>query len=129
MTARSAKPKYRFVVPGEPIPKGRPRVTNGKAYTPKRTVDAEERVLAAYLERYPGQRTPNIFTDYELHATFFRKSRRRTDVDNLAKLVMDALNGIIWTDDDQVVKLVAEKVRVTATPQTLVEIYLRPKGE
>jgi len=31
------------------------------------------------------------------------------DIDNLAKLVLDALNGIIWEDDKQIVKLLAEK--------------------
>jgi Holliday junction resolvase RusA-like endonuclease len=33
----------------------------------------------------------------------------RPDVDNLAKSVLDALNGIAWVDDSQIVKLSAEK--------------------
>lgn len=34
----------------------------------------------------------------------------RSDVDNLAKNVMDALNGLAWTDDRQVVSLTSVKV-------------------
>ena len=34
----------------------------------------------------------------------------RPDIDNLAKLVLDALNGIAHSDDKQVVKLVAHKL-------------------
>ena len=32
------------------------------------------------------------------------------DLDNLAKSVLDALTGILWKDDSQIVKLVIEKV-------------------
>jgi Holliday junction resolvase RusA-like endonuclease len=35
--------------------------------------------------------------------------RPRPDLDNLCKIVMDALNGIVYQDDNQFVKLVAEK--------------------
>lgn len=33
----------------------------------------------------------------------------RPDVDNLSKSVLDAGNGVLWHDDDQVVRLVVEK--------------------
>ena len=43
-----------FIVPGEVIPKGRPRFTrSGHAYTPKRTTDYETKVKAHYLTEYP----------------------------------------------------------------------------
>jgi Holliday junction resolvase RusA-like endonuclease len=35
---------------------------------------------------------------------------QRPDIDNYAKLLMDALNGICWTDDSQVVVLAVKKV-------------------
>ena len=35
---------------------------------------------------------------------------RRFDVDNVAKACLDALSGIVWRDDRQVVRLVVEKV-------------------
>jgi Holliday junction resolvase RusA-like endonuclease len=33
----------------------------------------------------------------------------RQDVDNVAKAVLDALNGVAWVDDTQVRRLVVEK--------------------
>lgn len=40
---------------------------------------------------------------------FYLPDRRRRDVDNLAGAVMDALNGVLWRDDSQIVRLVVEK--------------------
>ena len=34
----------------------------------------------------------------------------KPDADNYAKLILDALNGVLWRDDAQVVRLFAEKV-------------------
>ncbi|MEL6364365.1 MAG: RusA family crossover junction endodeoxyribonuclease [Pseudomonadota bacterium] len=34
---------------------------------------------------------------------------RNHDVDNVAKAVLDALNGVFWRDDRQVVRLISEK--------------------
>lgn len=36
--------------------------------------------------------------------------RVRVDVDNLAKAILDSLNGVIWIDDRQVVRLEVHKV-------------------
>jgi crossover junction endodeoxyribonuclease RusA len=33
----------------------------------------------------------------------------RSDLDNMAKAVLDALNGVAWVDDSQVSRLVVEK--------------------
>ena len=33
----------------------------------------------------------------------------RGDVDNYAKGVLDAMNGVLWDDDDQIVKLTVSK--------------------
>lgn len=37
-----------------------------------------------------------------------RASETRLDLDNVIKVTLDALNGVAWVDDRQVVKLVAE---------------------
>lgn len=53
---------------------------------------------------------------------------KRADIDNLAKLCLDALQGIAFANDDQVVRLHAEKLYTDqaglAEPQS--EIELRP---
>jgi len=33
----------------------------------------------------------------------------RPDLDNLTKLIGDALNGVVWVDDEQVVRVIASK--------------------
>ena len=53
----------------------------------------------------------------------------RSDVDNIAKAVMDALNGLAWDDDRQCVFLAAEKRwlrRAGARSYTLVEFHEAP---
>lgn len=95
----------RFTVPGEPLGKGRPRVTKNGTYTPKATRDAEARVRAALDAAYP---TPLLVVEDEalsIALTVYRYERRTRDVDNLLKLVMDALNGLAYVDDAQVEKV------------------------
>jgi len=41
--------------------------------------------------------------------TFFLGDGRRVDADNLSKCVMDGLNGIVWEDDRQNIRLVIDK--------------------
>lgn len=43
--------------------------------------------------------------------TWLRSGVNRNDADNLAKLYMDAANGVLWIDDAQVVRLVVERWR------------------
>lgn len=37
------------------------------------------------------------------------KHTKRPDLDNLQKAVLDALNGIAWADDSQIVRITAKK--------------------
>lgn len=108
----------RFVlwVPGEPVPKGRPRLARGgRTYTPKRTLKWEACIasgakawLAAGGKPFDG---PVVLT-----AWFSMPTRRRADVDNLAKCVMDALNDIVYADDSQVELLVCGRRYDKARP-------------
>ena len=70
--------------------------------------------------------------DVEVPASWSRKRREaalggiarptgKPDLDNCIKLLMDALNKLVWVDDAQVVRLSASKRYATA-PQTVVEI-------
>ena len=112
-----------FVIPGDPVVKGRPRFTRqGRAYTPKSTSDAEKRIKDIAADVFQG----DPFTEpVGIELVFYCKTKRRSDGDNLVKLVLDALNEVAYTDD----YLVEEwRVRIyrrldNAEPRTEVSIY------
>ena len=103
----------------KPRSKQRPRSTrSGHTYTPKETREYEKNIA----EMYDG----NLFAEGPLHVRLvFRAdkieltirelqpksipSKLRGDIDNYAKAVLDALNGVAYTDDKQVVALTLEK--------------------
>lgn len=89
-----------FTVPGEPRGKARPRVVRTRAgrsvsYTPDRTVAYEELVRQRFRQQWPKEELP--FPD------------KQPDVDNIVKIVLDALNGLAWHDDAQVTFLAVSK--------------------
>jgi len=109
----------RFIVSGDPVPKARPRVTRHGTYTEKRTKDYEEAVGWAYREAGGGLHEGNV----GLRVTFWRCTRRRADLDNLVKGVADGLNGVAWSDDNQIVYLEAIKNYDSVEPRTEIEVW------
>jgi len=95
----------RFTVWGEPKSKQRPRVTKRGTYTPKETMDAERRVRDIWRERNAEQFEHQVVVTID----FYNGNRRRRDLDNMAKLVLDALNGEAFADDVQVIELNVRK--------------------
>ena len=119
-----------FTVAGTPVGKGRPRtrVVGGKfaqVYTDTKTRNAEESFLAQALWCKPVEpltkplRVEMTFTQTpaESKSKKFKaaalageeKPTKKPDIDNLVKLVLDALNGVFFADDKQVVELEAVK--------------------
>lgn len=43
--------------------------------------------------------------DIEVRINFFFETKRRRDLDNQNKLILDALTGIVWEDDSQIAHL------------------------
>lgn len=115
----------KFVLPGEPVPKGRPRLnkTTGTIYTPKDTVVYEESV--AIMAR--SQRDKYGDSPVKLTALFFTSRKRGADVDNLVKSTADGLikSGII-DDDSQIVEVHAARIR-SNNPRA--EVTLEPCEE
>jgi Holliday junction resolvase RusA-like endonuclease len=105
-------------VPGLPVAKARPRVTQKGVYTPKKTKEYEERIKAVLISSYSATQ---LFSLKEkpicLWCTFYFPSPKRKktryplkpDLDNLVKAVMDALNGLVVEKDGQVVSIIAKK--------------------
>ena len=130
-----------FTVYGEPQGKGRPKFTlTGHAYTPERTKTYEAEIVAAFRREFPDfvrwekgvplrVRIKAVYgiprSDSGLTAA--RKASgeirptKKPDADNVEKIVLDAINGIAWRDDAQVVDLRTTKV-YGAVPRVEVEI-------
>lgn len=91
-----------FTVEGTPVPKARARVVNGRAYTPKKTVQFEKAVAAKAFEAvYNARWEKGKGAEYEVSIVVYRKDKRG-DIDNYAKAVLDGCNGVVWADDMQV---------------------------
>ncbi len=133
--------KISLKVEGIPVAKGRPRFRRyGKfvgTYTPAKTLAAEKKLLSNVNKYKPS--TP-ISEPIHLDITFFmpipkstskRKAEllckeqkphiKRPDLDNLVKLVKDALNGIFWNDDSQIFSMNVSK-KYSDCPSTEITI-------
>jgi Holliday junction resolvase RusA-like endonuclease len=91
------------IIPGDPVAKGRPRMSRtGRAYTPARTRQAESDL--AVMLRVERGRESALDGPVVLVARFWRGSRRRLDIDNLSKLLLDSgTKAGLWLDDSQIV--------------------------
>ncbi len=113
-----------LTVPGQPVPKARPRIgANGHVYTPAETKDAEGRIAWAAKGKVRGLK---VAGPVSITVAFYVRDRRRRDVDNLLKTVLDGLNGIAWTDDSQVVHVNAWVFVDPANPRTELAIHQLP---
>lgn len=116
-----------FVIHSAPVGKSRPRVTSHGTYTPKKTKDFEELVKQEYRAQcgrtYFYSEPVSVYVEavFPVPKRVNRKERegmmagnihptKKPDVDNIVKIVCDALNGVAWFDDSQVVVLWVSKV-------------------
>lgn len=100
-----------FTIPGKPVPKARARVMKtGWSFTPKKTRDYEKMVKILALKARQGVKDWVLSGYYRLEVICYG-AHPRSDWDNLGKAVSDALNGVIWVDDSQVVIGRVQKIK------------------
>ena len=108
----------KFTVYGKVQGKARPRFTRqGRAYTPKNTVDYEGQIKQAYIAA-GGTLISDTAPISICITACFKKAKTskmdfptlKPDADNIAKIVCDGLNGVAYKDDNQITYLTVDKV-------------------
>lgn len=133
-----------FNVPGQPVGKGRPRIgrvgAHARMFTPAKTVNYEGMVAMAAQTAMAGRGLiecavqVRMEIDCQVPASWSGKKQRdalaghvfpttKPDVDNVEKAIFDAMNGVVWKDDVQVVDVVKRK-RYAAVPG--VRVWVQP---
>ena len=125
-----------FAVYGEPVPKQRPRTVrnsdkygraNVHTYTPSKTKEHEKKIAYVYKSIYGDfkfekgvpllvvvqffMRMPGSAKKKDEEAMLSGEMRptKKPDIDNMLKLVTDALNGVAFEDDSQIVDTMCKK--------------------
>lgn len=145
--------KISFEVYGDPMGKQRPRVVkignNARTYTPKETINYETKVVYAFK-----QAQGEYLADKELKATitaYYRLQKvhygkkginkkgleklegkinptTKPDCDNIAKICLDALNGVAYYDDSQITELQVFK-KYAEAPKVVIELETKEQKE
>jgi Holliday junction resolvase RusA-like endonuclease len=136
--------KIKLTIPGKPLGKQRPRVMrNGHTYTPDKTVNYETLVKQLYITEHfqkqlPGaiKATITAYMPIPKSESKVRKEKMREgkirptkkpDWDNIGKIITDALNGLAYDDDKQIVdarviKLYGDQPRVEVELEEIEEV-------
>lgn len=118
--------KISFEVPGRPVGKQRPFFDsrNRRAITPGKTSAYERTIALAWSEEIASGPVPwSTDLAYFVAVCAFWEDRRRPDLDNVQKCVLDALNGLSWNDDKQVIGVVCTSGGVDAdAPRVEIDI-------
>ena len=134
--------EYRFFVSGIPRPQGSKSFVRGRVIEASKHVYQWRRDIASLAQEVItspplDNKTPvaislkfcfarpksHVTRKGELRSGFSPQHIQRPDVDKLSRAVLDALTGIAWQDDSQVISLTATKVWGAASG---VEIRLSP---
>lgn len=131
-----------ITIVGEPTAKARPRVSFAggyvRTYTPAKTINYENYVKIEYQTQskifFPKERKlrAEIVAYYGIPKSVSKKKSqamedgvirplKKPDLDNIAKIILDALNGIAFVDDSQICELYVTKFYSTK-PRVVLEL-------
>ena len=107
------------VIFGKPVSKGRPRFGRAKngnmvAYTPFKTRKYEQEVKSLFQIAMFGKAMLEGPVKVTITAYFNSKKKTgwhtsRPDLDNIIKVILDSMNGIVLQDDAAVSQIIASK--------------------
>ena len=121
----------KFTVFSKPVGKGRPRFARHgnyvSTYNTKSTTEYEKLVKLSAIEQckdqlnkeYTGLVKMSIKAYFKPNKSISKKQQdlligqpylKKSDIDNIIKIIMDSLNGVAYKDDNQVAIISAEKV-------------------
>ena len=120
---------YEFEVIGDIKGKARPRVNTytNRAYTPTNTKDYEMLIKQYFKVKYPkyipleNRVCVKIVAQFKIPKNTSKKNTesmlngsispaKKPDIDNIVKIILDALNTMAFKDDNQITKLEVEKI-------------------
>lgn len=106
----------KFTVPGQPVPFQRAGANGKVRYTPKR-YRVYKQLVGLVAQGAKARAKWPMDARYSLHLIAHFGDKIRRDVDNVAKSLMDGLNGIAYADDHQVDELSAKKILGATDPR------------
>lgn len=103
-----------------PIPKGRPRFYGGHAVTPEKTRKYEKLIRDSWTHGIVEGKSimidmefripiPQSYSNKKKKELEWTPHTKKPDLDNLVKAVLDALNGVAYTDDSLISDINASK--------------------
>lgn len=125
-----------FLIPGQPVAKGRPKFARRgnftTTYTPEKTVNYETLVKLTAAEVMAGAAPMagpvqvRMVINLQIPQSWSKKRQamaeagqiaatKKPDADNVLKAVKDGMNGIVYCDDAQAVELAVSK-RYSSVP-------------
>lgn len=119
--------RYQFNIQEKAIGKQRPRYSarTHKMYTPTATRSFEEKVRWAFTSKYNIEtelstkpisaiikvyyKPATSLSDKKKNSLYGQPCVKKPDTDNIAKAILDSLNGLAYKDDSQVTSLIVDK--------------------
>lgn len=126
-----------LTIPGQPVAKGRPRMTRtGRTYTPAKTRQYEAAVKALALHDIgsvllEGPLEMHIIMSFRIPKSWPKARREaawegrlwhtiKPDASNVQKAIEDALEGVIYANDCQICRLRVDKLYSTVPCVTVI---------
>lgn len=132
---------YEFEVIGDIKGKERPRINTYTctAYTPNNTKDYENLIKQYFKIKYPryvpleNRVSVKIMAYFKIPKSTTKKDKalieerklsptKKPDIDNIVKIILDALNKMAFKDDNQITKLEIEKFYTEDEEKVIIKI-------